>query len=305
MANRKSEADKAATKILIVDDHPVVREGLAMHLASQPDLEVCGQADDIPGALALLASTRPDVAIIDISLRNGNGQSDPPIRERHDKLRISSGRCSREPLRPNAPSSGAQGYLNKGQATHHVLDAVRAILQGKVYVSGDLADQLLHRAVGQKLEERSPIDRLSDRELQAFQLIGEGMTTEAIAEKMHVSPKTVETFRARIKEKLGLTNMNELIHRAAQWVVEAKCVAMRSLGRRCLDDEQNAGYAKYQPIIAQRHSMRTRPSGSYFLLKGKNMKIIHSARHARQLPADYQAARFVLCSGGRRRSCKP
>jgi DNA-binding NarL/FixJ family response regulator len=112
--------------------------------------------------------------------------------------------------------------LNKGQATHHVLDAVRAILQGRVYVSGELADQLLQRVVGQKSDERSPIDRLSDRELEAFQHMGEGMTTESIAKEMHVSPKTVETFRSRIKEKLGISNLTELIQRAAQWVVESK-----------------------------------------------------------------------------------
>jgi DNA-binding NarL/FixJ family response regulator len=91
-----------------------------------------------------------------------------------------------------------------------------------VYVSGKLADRLLQRVVGRKTEERSGIDSLSDRELEAFQLLGEGMTTESIAEKMHVSPKTVETFRSRIKEKLGISNLTELIQRAAQWVVESK-----------------------------------------------------------------------------------
>jgi DNA-binding NarL/FixJ family response regulator len=103
-----------------------------------------------------------------------------------------------------------------------VLDAVRAILHGKVYVSGALADQLLQRVVGRKPEDRSAIDRLSDRELEAFGLLGEGLTTESIAEKMHISPKTVETFRARIKEKLGISNLTELIQRAAQWVVESR-----------------------------------------------------------------------------------
>ena len=224
MTRRNPEAKPAAVRVLIVDDHPVVCEGLAMHLATQPDLEVCGEAEDVPGALALLESTRPDVAIIDISLKNGNGlELIRRIKDRHDAVRILVWSMYPENLyAERALRAGAQGYLNKGQATQHVLDAVRAILQGKVYVSGDLADRLLHRVVGQKSEERSPIDNLSDRELEAFQLIGEGMTTESIAEKMHVSPKTVETFRARIKEKLGLSNMTELIQRAAQWVVESK-----------------------------------------------------------------------------------
>jgi DNA-binding NarL/FixJ family response regulator len=224
MSKKNQGAVAARTKILIVDDHPVVREGLVMNLATQPDLEVCGEAEDLPGALAILASTRPDVAIIDISLKNSNGiELIRRIRERPEEVRILVWSMYPENLyAERALRAGAQGYLNKGQATHEVLDAVRAILQDRVYVSGKLADQLLHQAVGQKAEARSGIDRLSDRELEAFQLIGEGMTTESIAEKMHVSPKTVETFRARIKEKLGISNLTELIQQAAQWVVESK-----------------------------------------------------------------------------------
>jgi DNA-binding NarL/FixJ family response regulator len=224
MTSKKPDPKLGAVRVLIVDDHPVVREGLAMHLATLPDLEVCGEAEDVPGALALLESTRPDLAIIDISLKNGNGlELIRRIKDRHDTVRILVWSMYSEDLyAERALRAGAQGYLNKGQATHHVLDAVHAILQGKVYVSGDLANQMLQRMIGQKLETYSPIDSLSDRELEVFQLIGEGMTTELIAEKMHVSPKTVETFRARIKEKLGLSNMTELIQRAAQWVMEAK-----------------------------------------------------------------------------------
>jgi DNA-binding NarL/FixJ family response regulator len=224
MAKKLPEAAQAKAKVLIVDDHPVVREGLAMHLATQPDLEVCGEAEDLPGALALLASTHPDVAIIDISLKNSNGiDLIRRIKDRADAVRILVWSMYPENLyAERALRAGAQGYLNKGQATQHVLDAVRAILQGKVYVSGELTNRLLHRVVGRKLGEHSPIDSLSDRELEAFRLMGEGMPTESIAEIMHVSPKTVETFRARIKEKMGISNLTELIQRAAQWVVESK-----------------------------------------------------------------------------------
>ena len=224
MARKNPEAVSAKAKVLIVDDHPVVREGLAMHLATQPDLEVCGEAEDLPGALALLASAGPDVAIIDISLKNSSGiELIKRIRDRQDAVRILVWSMYPESLyAERALRAGAQGYLNKGQATRHVLDAVRAILQGRVYVSGELADRLLQRVVGQKPEEHSAISGLSDRELEAFQHIGEGMTTESIAQKMHVSPKTVETFRARIKEKLGISNLTELIQRATQWVVESR-----------------------------------------------------------------------------------
>ena len=224
MTKTKAKAVSTKAKVLIVDDHPVVRVGLAMHLATQPDLEVCGEAEDLPGAMTLLASAQPDVAIIDISLKGSSGiELIRRIKERHDAVRILVWSMYPENLyAERALRAGAQGYMNKGQATHHVLDAVRAVLQGQVYVSGELANRLLQRVVGRQAEERSAIDSLSDRELEAFQLLGEGMTTESIAEKMHVSPKTVETFRARIKEKLGISNLPELIQRAAQWVVESK-----------------------------------------------------------------------------------
>jgi DNA-binding NarL/FixJ family response regulator len=224
MMRKNAEAVPTKAKVLIVDDHPVVREGLVMHLATQPDLEVCGEAEDLPGALTLLESARPDVAIIDISLKNSNGiELIRRIKERGDAVRILVWSMYSENLyAERVLRAGAQGFLNKGQATHHVLDAVRAVLQGRVYVSGVIADKLLQRVVGRKTEERSGIDSLSDRELEAFQFLGEGMTTESIAEKMHVSPKTVETFRSRIKEKLGISNLTELIQRAAEWVVESK-----------------------------------------------------------------------------------
>jgi DNA-binding NarL/FixJ family response regulator len=223
MTKKTREAIAVKAKVLIVDDHPVVREGLALHLATQPDLQVCGEAEDLAGALTLLESARPDVAIIDISLKNSSGMElIRRIRDREDSVRILVWSMYPENLyAERALRAGAQGYLNKGHATHHVLEALRAILQGRVYVSGELADQLLQRVVGRKPEEGS-IDSLSDRELEAFQLIGEGMTTESIAQKMHASPKTVETFRSRIKEKLGISNHTELIQRAAQWVIESK-----------------------------------------------------------------------------------
>src|SRR5439155_19750303 len=176
------------------------------------------------GALALLESARPDVEIIDISLKNGNGiDLIRRIKARDDPVLILVWSMYPENLyAERALRAGAQGYLHKGRATRQLLDAIRAVLSGKVYVSGELADELLQRVIGGKGVERSPIDRLSDRELEAFELMGHGLATEAIAAKMHVSPKTVETYRARIKEKLGLGNITELIQRAAQWVLESK-----------------------------------------------------------------------------------
>ncbi len=224
MSITQPKAESKVSRILIVDDHPIVREGLAMHLAAQTDLEISGQADDLPSALALLSSNRFDLAIIDISLKNSNGLDLVRlIKERYESVRVLVWSMYPEHVyAERALRAGAQGYLHKGQASHHVLSAVRDVLQGKMYVSGAMAEQLLRRVVGRNAEDRSPIDTLSDREFEAFRLIGEGMTTHSIAQRMHVSPKTVETYRARIREKLGLCNTTELIQRAAQWMVETK-----------------------------------------------------------------------------------
>lgn len=121
---------------------------------------------------------------------------------------------------PSGHYGPAQGYLNKAQPTQHVLEAIRAVLADKIYISGDIADELLHTVVGDPSRSRSPIDQLSNRELQAFEFMGQGLTTEAIAAKMHVSRKTVDTYRARIKEKLGMATIPELMQRAVQWVLE-------------------------------------------------------------------------------------
>ncbi len=214
----------ATKKILIVDDHPIVREGLAIQIATHPDLCVCGEAEDVRGALALFDATHPDLTIVDILLKDGNGLDlIHRLTARQNSARILVWSMYPENLyAERALQAGAHGYLNKGRATHQIIEAIRAVIAGKVYVSGEMADSLLHRVVGGVLENRSPIHTLSDRELEAFELMGNGMTTESIATKMYVSPKTVETYRARIKEKLGLRNGTELIQRAAQWVLENK-----------------------------------------------------------------------------------
>ena len=215
---------KKPARVLIVDDHPVVREGLAAKLAGQPDLEVCGEAEDVAGALALSESARPDVYVVDVSLKGGDGiDLIKRLKARDGSARVVVWSMHQESLyAERALRAGALAYVHKGQATREILQAIRSALAGRVYLGEDASARLLGRLVGAggRSAEGPPVESLSDRELEAFRLIGQGLTTEQVAEAMHVSPKTVETYRARIKDKLGVGNVNELIRLAVQWALE-------------------------------------------------------------------------------------
>ncbi len=212
------------TRVFIVDDHPVVREGLTAKLSAQPDLEVCGEAEDVAGALGLAESARPDVYVVDISLKQGDGiDLIKRLKARDESVRIVVWSMHQESLyAERALRAGALAYVHKGKATREIVQAIRSALAGKVYLGEDASTRLLGRFVGagDRFTERAPIENLSDRELEVFRLMGQGLTTEQVAEAMHVSSKTVETHRSRIKEKLGLSNMTELIQRATHWILE-------------------------------------------------------------------------------------
>jgi DNA-binding NarL/FixJ family response regulator len=217
--NTAGAGAKSVVRIVVVDDHPAVREGLAAQISTQADLKICGEAEDVAAALGLIERVRPDVAIVDISLKNGNGiELIKRITARDADVRVLVWSMYPEHLyAERALRAGAQGYVHKGRATREILDGLRAVMAGKVYLSDDLTDRLLHRLVGsRKSPGHSPSVVLSDREMEAFELIGDGLTTLQIAKRMHVSTKTVETYRVRIKEKLGVKNVNELIQRAVQ-----------------------------------------------------------------------------------------
>ena len=219
---RKKPENRA--RVLIVDDHPAVREALALRVERQSDLEVCGEAADMSAALRLVAATRPDVSLVDISLKAGSGiDLIKRIRDRNDHVRILVWSMHSEALyAERALRAGALGYVNKDQATDRIVEAVRRVLAGKVYLSEATAERLLQRAVGGARDEatRSPLDVLADRELEVFRLIGEGVKTAEIAERLHLSVKTVETYRDRIRQKLGLADGTRLAHYATQWVLE-------------------------------------------------------------------------------------
>jgi DNA-binding NarL/FixJ family response regulator len=211
-------------RVLIVDDHPAVREALALRISRQPDLEVCGEAADTSDALRLVTEILPDAAVVDISLKTGNGiDLIKRIKDRNDHVRILVWSMHSEWLyAERSLRAGALGYVNKGQATDRIVEAIRRVLEGKVYLSEAMAERLLQRAVGGAREQvtRSAVDVLADRELEVFRLIGAGIKTAEIADRLHLSVKTVETYRDRIRQKLGLSDGTKLAHYATQWVLE-------------------------------------------------------------------------------------
>src|SRR5208337_3762070 len=197
--------------------HPAVREALAMRIGQQSDLEVCGEAADMSEALRLVADTQPDVAIVDISLKTGSGLDlIKRIKDRNDTVRMLVWSTHSESLyAERALRAGALGYINKDQATDKIVEGIRRVLEGKVYLSDAVVQTMLQRTVGGQEEvTRSPLDALANRELEVFRLIGQGVKTAEIAERLHLSVKTIETYRDRIREKLDLRDGVELAHYA-------------------------------------------------------------------------------------------
>jgi DNA-binding NarL/FixJ family response regulator len=214
-------------RILVVDDHPIVRQGLALLLNREPDLLVCGEAEEANGALHVLASARPDVLIVDISLNGPDGLDLlKTIRTTHPTLPVLVLSMHDESIyAERALRAGANGYIMKQEATEKVLVAVRRILSGGIYVSDRIANKMLkHYITGAGTLRNSSIADLSDRELEVFRLIGEGHGTRQIAEELHLSIKTVESYQAHIKEKLSLRSARELMQHAIQWSMNEKTV---------------------------------------------------------------------------------
>jgi DNA-binding NarL/FixJ family response regulator len=212
------------SRVLIVDDHPAVREALVSRIGLQRDLEVCGEAADMGEALRLVAETRPHLAVVDLKLKTSNGiDLIKRISDCYDHVRILVWSAHSEALyAERALRAGARGYVNKDQATDRIIEAIRRVLEGKVYLSEGMTDAILQRCVGGARDgvTRSPLDVLADRELEVFRLIGEGVKTAEIAERLHLSVKTVETYRDRIRQKLDLSEGTRLTHYATQWVLE-------------------------------------------------------------------------------------
>jgi DNA-binding NarL/FixJ family response regulator len=215
----------AKKSIFIVDDHPVVRQGLALLINRESDLAVSGDAEEANSALRGIEELRPDLIVLDISLSGPDGLDLlKTIRARDSNLPVLILSMLDEMLyAERALSAGANGYIMKQEATERVLIAIRRILAGQIYVSDRMSNRMLHRFVGgNQVAEQSPIACLTDRELEVFRLIGEGHGTRQIAEELCISVKTVESYQAHIKDKLSLKNGRELVQRAIQWTVAEK-----------------------------------------------------------------------------------
>ncbi|MHC4104060.1 MAG: response regulator transcription factor [Planctomycetota bacterium] len=221
---RKKQTEKTnenKSNILIVDDHPIVRQGLAEMINHEDDLVVCGQAEDAHQAMKAVKELNPDMAIVDISLKETSGMElIKDLKSQYPNLPALALSMHDESLyAERALRAGARGYIMKAEATEKVITAIRKILSGEIYISDKMASKMMRKLVGGNAEmNTSPVERLSDRELEVFQLIGKGFGTRQISERLFLSIKTIETYRAHLKEKLNLDDAAELLQYAIQWV---------------------------------------------------------------------------------------
>ena len=215
----------AKKTVLVVDDHPLMRQGLALLINQQQDMQVCGEAEEAQAAMQAIAHLHPDIMILDISLTGPDGlELLKNIRTTNPDLPVLILSMHDEAIyAERALRARANGYIMKQEATEKVLVAVRRILNGEVYLSERMSNKMLQQYIGGAPSMiQSRIALLSDRELEVFRLIGEGRATREIAEELHLSVKTVETYQAHIKEKLVLRSGRELIQHAIQWKINEK-----------------------------------------------------------------------------------
>jgi len=219
-SNKSAEKTNAKRKVFLVDDHPLVREWLTNLVNQQADLVVCGEAESRSEALQRIESLRPDVAIIDIALKSSSG-----LELIKDIIEISPGTAAlvlsmhdESHYAERSLRAGAKGYIMKRETTRNVIVAIRRVLEGQIYLSDSIATTIASRLVGVKpIQDVSPIEQLSDRELEVFQMLGHGKGTRQIAETLGISLKTVQAYCARIKEKLHLNSASELLREALRW----------------------------------------------------------------------------------------
>jgi DNA-binding NarL/FixJ family response regulator len=214
-------AARGKVRVMLVDDHPVFRLGLRELINQEEDLAVCAEAEDVASAWREIQSLEPDMVIVDISLKGRDGiclvkeiakyYRNMPVLvlSMHDESRFAE----------RSLLAGAKGYIMKQETISSIIEAMRCVLEGKIYLSEKLKDVVLTQfASGVRTTEKSPVDNLSDRELEVYRMIGHGFGTNEIAQKLHLSVKTIGCYRERIKEKLGLKSGTELMRNAMRWV---------------------------------------------------------------------------------------
>jgi len=218
-AKAKTPAVRTRIKIFLVDDHPMMREGLAQLIAQENDLAVCGEAEDAASALQQIIKLQPALALVDITLRSSNGLD--LIRD----LRLHAPAVAILVISMHDESlyaervlrAGGRGYIMKQEGGKKLMQAIRHVLNGGTYVSDKISARILDLFAGRSAEDGSPVNRLTDREFQVFELIGAGLSTKEVAARLHVSAKTVEVHRVNIKQKLKIGTAPELIRFAVRW----------------------------------------------------------------------------------------
>jgi len=216
---------KAKTKILIVDDHPMMRQGLAQLINNEPDLTVSGEAEDAQQALSAISQTKPDLVLADITLTGKSGlELIKDMQALHPGLAVLVISMHDESLyAERVLRAGGRGYIMKQEGGKKIMEAIRQVLGGRIYVSEKMSARILEIFSGRRAEaHRSPMERLTDREFEVFQLIGQGKGTRQIAQALHLSVKTVEVHRLHIKEKLKIEDAPSLVRYAVRWVETQK-----------------------------------------------------------------------------------
>ena len=223
VAQMRGETIVAQTKVLVIDDHPLVRERIAELINQEPDLVVCGEAEDVRQALNAVSDRKPDLAIVDITLKDSYGiELIKQLKDLYPGLPTLVLSMHDESMYgERALRAGARGYLTKQEATKKVVDAIRRILLGEIYVSDSLAGSLVRKVAGGRQESGgSPVDVLTDREREVFQFFGQGLAVKEMAERLGISAKTIEAHREHIKQKLNYKTSSELLRFAIQYTLQ-------------------------------------------------------------------------------------
>lgn len=217
---RKVPFPSTHTRVFLLDDHPIVRQGISEMINEESDMKICGEASNYQDAMQAVEKLKPDVILVDISLSGSSGlEFLKALKIQHPDVKSLILSMHDETLyAERALREGARGYIMKQEAIEKIMDAVRHVMKGQIYLSDQMMERILEKKYGGISVDASPVETLSDRELEVFRMIGEGTSTSSIAKQLHRSVKTIETYRARIKVKLNLKNNMELIRLAMNWV---------------------------------------------------------------------------------------